>query len=155
MFKLLKLLNMKKICFFSNKIGVCDQKDPNIRIYTCFGIKELNLSSTDIQTIFPPINCTSDKERKFIFLFLVVLFLAWSNKPGTAQVGFISEAQKYSTSGNIWKFFLKVFGKKSRILPKNPKRDPLGSINVFTSRKLQNIQGVPFDRIRKFSKKVA
>ena len=39
-------------------------------------------------------------------------------------------------------------------MPKNPKRDPSGSLNVFykptTSKKMQ---GVPFDRIRKFSKK--
>ena len=57
------------------------------------------------------------------------------NKPRTAQVGFISKAQKYSRNNN-WKhleIFLskKVFGKNSRILPKNSKRDPLGSINVF------------------------
>ena len=28
-------------------------------------------------------------------------------------------------------FSKKVVGKKSRILPKNPEKDPLGSINVF------------------------
>ena len=43
--------------------------------------------------------------------------------------------------------------KKSRILPKNTKRDPLGLLNVFYKRKLQKIQGVPFDRIQKFSEK--
>ena len=82
------------------------------------------------------------------------------NKPGTAQVGFISKAQKYSRNNN-WKnleknkfFPKKVFGKKSRILPKNPKRDPLDLLNVFykltTSKKFK---GVPFDRIQKFSEK--
>ena len=87
------------------------------------------------------------------------------NKPGTAQVGVISKAQKYSrnnyckifqlshsaekypkgfslklensffselqtsekTNLHFEKKLKKVFGKKSRILPKNPKRDPLGS----------------------------
>ena len=49
------------------------------------------------------------------------------NKPGTAQVGFIAKAQKYSRNNN-WKhlekniFQKKAFGKKSRILPKNPKK---------------------------------
>ena len=33
-------------------------------------------------------------------------------------------------------------------MPKNSKRDHLGSLNVFTNRK-----GVPFDRNQKFSKK--
>ena len=37
-------------------------------------------------------------------------------------------------------------------MPKNPKRDPLGSLNVFykptTSKKFK---GVPFNRIQKFS----
>ena len=51
-------------------------------------------------------------------------------------------------------FFKKVLGKKSCIMPINPKRDPLGSSNVFykptTSKK---IKGVPFDRILKISKK--
>ena len=74
------------------------------------------------------------------------------------QVGFISKAQKYSRNNN-WKnlgifFSEKSIWKKSRILPKNPKRDPLGLLNVFfTNRKLQNIRGVPFDRIQKFSEK--
>ena len=38
-------------------------------------------------------------------------------------------------------------------MPKNSKRGHSGSLNVFTNRKLQKMQGVPFDRIRKFSKK--
>ena len=38
-------------------------------------------------------------------------------------------------------------------MPKNPKRDPLCSSNVFfTNQKLQ-IQGVPLDRLEKFAKK--
>ena len=60
-----------------------------------------------------------------------------NNKPGTAQVGFISKAQKYSRNNN-WKnleklFFLskKYLVEKSRIFLKNPKRDPLGLLNVF------------------------
>ena len=70
----------------------------------------------------------------------------------------MSKAQKYSRNNN-WKNFKKkifffqqkVCGKKSRILPKNTKKDPLGLLNVFTKRKLQ--QTVPFDRIQKFSEK--
>ena len=38
-------------------------------------------------------------------------------------------------------------------MPKNPKRDSLGSLNDFTNRKLQITQGVPFDKIQKFSEK--
>ena len=39
-------------------------------------------------------------------------------------------------------------------MPKNSKRGHSGSLNVFTNRKLQKkCKGVPFDRIRKFSKK--
>ena len=38
-------------------------------------------------------------------------------------------------------------------MPKNSKRGHSGSLNVFTNRKLQKkCKGVPFDRIRKFSK---
>ena len=39
-----------------------------------------------------------------------------------------------TTIGEIWKKNIdskNVFGKKSRILPKNPKKDPLGLLNVF------------------------
>ena len=64
-----------------------------------------------------------------------------------------------TTIGNIWKnvfFQKKVFGKKSRILPKNPKRDPLGSIKVFLqTEKFKKIKGVPFDEIQIFRKNVA
>ena len=38
-------------------------------------------------------------------------------------------------------------------MPKNSKRGHLGTLNVFTSRKLQKNARVPFDRIQKFSKK--
>ena len=39
-------------------------------------------------------------------------------------------------------------------MPKNSKRGHSGSLNVFTNRKLQKTAlGLPFDRIRKFSKK--
>ena len=39
-------------------------------------------------------------------------------------------------------------------MPKNSKRGHSGSLNVFTNRKLQKkCKGLPFDRIRKFSKK--
>ena len=51
-------------------------------------------------------------------------------------------------------FFKKVFGKKSRILPKNPKRDPLGLLNVFSqTENFKKFKGVPFDKIQKFSEK--
>ena len=58
------------------------------------------------------------------------------------------------------KIFLKFFSKKkyflSRTMPKNSKRGHSGSFNVFykpnTSKKCK---GVPFDKFRKFSKKVA
>ena len=90
------------------------------------------------------------------------------NKTGSSQVGAISKAQKYSKN-NYWKhleknFFqkkiLKIFFSKksifleSRTMPKNSKRGHSGSLSVFTNRKLQKkCKGLPFDRIRKFSKK--
>ena len=53
-------------------------------------------------------------------------------------------------------FFPKVFGKKSRTMPKNLKRGHLGSFNVFYKPKTsKNARGLPFDKIRKFLKKVA
>ena len=91
-----------------------------------------------------------------------------TNKTGSSQVGAISKAQNIqrTTIGNIWKnsffskTFLKIFFPKksifleSRTMPKNSKRDHSGSLNVFTNRKLQKkCKGLPFDRIRKFSKK--
>ena len=107
-----------------------------------------------------------------------------SNKPGTAKVGVISKAQYYSRKNSgkkgfspklensffsaletsektnlplrKLKIFQNVFCKKSHIMPKNPKRDPLSSLNVFykptTSKK---IKGVPFDRFQIFRKEVA
>ena len=66
-----------------------------------------------------------------------------------------------TTIGNIWKnylfskkffefFFRKKYFLESRTMPKNSKRGHSGSLNVFTNRKCK---GLPFDRIRKFSKK--
>ena len=81
------------------------------------------------------------------------------NKPGTAQVGFISKAQKYSRKNN-WKNFEKIIFFSKKYLVKKvaycqkSKRVPLGLVNdFFTNRKLQKIQGVPFDRIQKCSEK--
>ena len=51
-------------------------------------------------------------------------------------------------------FQKKVFGKKSRILPKNPKRDPLGLFDFFLqTENFKKFKRVPFDRIQKFSEK--
>ena len=61
---------------------------------------------------------------------------------------------------------LEIFGKKiifqkkylvkSRTMPKNLKRGHLGLFNVFYKPKTsKKCKGVPFDKIRKFSKKVA
>ena len=63
-----------------------------------------------------------------------------------------------TTIGNIWNFFFekKVFCKKSRILPKNPKRDPLGSLNVFYNTKTsKNSRGYSLIEFKKFRKNVA
>ena len=39
-------------------------------------------------------------------------------------------------------------------MPRNQRRDPLGSLNVFLQTdNFKKIQGVPFNRIQKFSKK--
>ena len=51
-----------------------------------------------------------------------------------------------TTIGNAWKkliFFSKkkIFFTKSGTMPKNSKRGRLGSLNVFTNRKLQKMQG--------------
>ena len=82
------------------------------------------------------------------------------NKPGTARVGFISKAQKYSRNNN-WKhldFFQKKYLVNKSHIAEKPKKRPLGSTesfkkNFFTNRKLQKIQGVPFDKIQNFSEK--
>ena len=69
-----------------------------------------------------------------------------------------------TTIGNIWKkfFFKKIifeifFEKKyflSRTMPKISKRGHSGSFNVFYKPKTsKKCKGVPFDKIRKFSKK--
>ena len=88
------------------------------------------------------------------------------NKTGTSQVGAISKAQKYSRnnletfgffSNKVFleknNFFSKVFLKKSHnaeILKKRPFRFIKRFYKPKTSKKCK---GVPFDRIRKFSKK--
>ena len=71
-----------------------------------------------------------------------------------------------TTIGKIWKkfFFQKkifdfFFEKKyflGRTMPKNSKRGHSGSFNVFYKPKTsKKFKGVPFDKFRKFSKKVA
>ena len=70
----------------------------------------------------------------------------FNNKPGTAQVGFISKAQKYqgTTIGNIWKYFFQkksIWQKKSHIAEKLKKRPFYAQKTFFTNRKLQKIQG--------------
>ena len=70
-----------------------------------------------------------------------------------------------TTIGNIWKkkFFKKIifefFFEKSflsRTMPKNSKRGHSGSFDVFYKPKTsKKCKGVPFNKIRKFSKKVA
>ena len=63
----------------------------------------------------------------------------------------IFKEQLLKTFGKFF-FRKKVFFKKSCTM-KNSKRGHLGSLNVFTNRKLQKDARGPFDRIRKFSKK--
>ena len=77
------------------------------------------------------------------------------HQTGSSQVDAISKAQKYSRN-NYWKhlqkkyffskkLFLKFFFEPSiflsRTMPKNSKRGHSGSLNVFTNRKLQKMQG--------------
>ena len=62
-----------------------------------------------------------------------------------------------TTIGSIWKkyIFLKSIRLKSHSAEK-PKKGHLGPLNVFYKPKTsKKMQGVPFDDIRKFSKKVA
>ena len=89
------------------------------------------------------------------------------NKTGSSQVGAISKAQKYSKN-NYWKhleklffskknfdFFFekKYFLKKSHNAEKLKKR-PFRLIKRFYKPKTsKKCKGLPFDRIRKFSKK--
>ena len=71
-----------------------------------------------------------------------------NNKPGTAQVGAISKAQKYSRR-NYWKhlekkiFFFqkKVFGKKVAQCRKTKQRPFRLIKRSFTNRKFQKMQG--------------
>ena len=80
------------------------------------------------------------------------------NKPGTAQVGFISKAQKYSRT-NHWKnleifFSKKLFGKKKSHMAEKPKKIPFRLIKRFLQiENFKKFKGVPFDRIEKFSEK--
>ena len=95
--------------------------------------------------------------KKYLTVRSRLILLYMRNKPGTAQVGFISKAQKYSRNNN-WKnfeiFFQKKYlVKKSHILPKNPKR-PFRLIKRFLqTENFKKFKGVPFDRIQKFSEK--
>ena len=80
------------------------------------------------------------------------------NKTGTSQVGAISKAQKYSRN-NYWKHlekFKKSIWLKNSHNAEKPKKRSFRLIKRFykpgTSKKFK---GVPFDKIRKFSKKVA
>ena len=81
------------------------------------------------------------------------------NKTGTSQVGTISRAQKYSRN-NYWnhleKLFSskKVYGKKCRTMPKNPKRGHLEPLNVFYKLKTsKNARGYPLIKFENFQKK--
>ena len=81
------------------------------------------------------------------------------NKTGSSLVGAISKAQKYSKN-NYWKrleklFFFKksIFFRKSHNAEKLKKR-PFRLIKRFYKPKTsKKCKGLPFDRIRKFSKK--
>ena len=80
------------------------------------------------------------------------------NKPGTAQVGFISKAQKYSRTNhwkNLEKNSKKVLGKKCRIFwVEKLKKIPFRLIKRFLQiENFKKFKGVPFDRIEKFSEK--
>ena len=87
------------------------------------------------------------EKQSFHFLIHFIPFFK-RNKTGTSQVGTKSKAQKYSRN-NYWKHFFK----KSQNAEKLKKR-PFRLIKRFnkpeTSKKMQ---GEPFDRIRKLSKK--
>ena len=82
------------------------------------------------------------------------------NKTGTSQVGAISKAQKYSRN-NYWKHLEKKifsFQKKAFFLKMSHnveklKKRPFRLIKRFYKPKIQKNARVPFDRIRKFSKK--
>ena len=81
------------------------------------------------------------------------------NKTGTSQVGAISKAQKYLRN-NYWKHLQKIiFFKKSVSLKKSHsaeklKKRPFRLIKRFYKPKTsKKCKGVPFDRIRNFSKK--
>ena len=88
------------------------------------------------------------------------------NKAGSSQVGAISKAQKYSKN-NYWKHLEKLFGnifgkkylKKSNFFRKSHnaeklKKRPFRLIKRFYKPKTsKKCKGVPFDRIRKVSKK--
>ena len=82
------------------------------------------------------------------------------NKPGTAQVGFMSKAQKYSRNNNGKHLekkcfvFQKIYLVKKVEYSQKTQKDTTWFIKrFFTNRKLQKFKGLPFDRIRKFSEK--
>ena len=65
----------------------------------------------------------------------------------------IFKEQLLGRFGKIFFSKISTYLKKIRTMPKTSKRGHLGSLNVFTNRKLKKCKRVPFDRIRKFSKK--
>ena len=90
----------------------------------------------------PPPNCFQKINEKITI-----------NKTETSQVGAISKAQKYSRN-NYWKHLEKLIFQKNHTMPKNSKRGHLGSLNVFTNRKLQkNARGDSLIECENFRKK--
>ena len=82
------------------------------------------------------------------------------NKPGTAQVGFISKSQKYSRKNN-WKnleknkFFQKKYLVKQFAYCRKTQKD-LGLLNVFYEPKTsKNSRGYPLIEFKNFRKIVA
>ena len=87
---------------------------------------------------------------------VVILEITSRERPKSASYLRLKSIQG-TTIGKIEKnifFQKKVFGKKSRILPKNPERDPLGLLKVFLqTENFKKFKGVTFDRIQKLSEK--
>ena len=90
---------------------------------------------------------------------IYVWFTLVRSKPGTAQVGFISKAQKYSRNNN-WKnlekyFFNKKYLVKKSHIAKKPKKSSFRLMKrSFKIESFKKIQRVPLERIQQFSKKV-
>ena len=91
---------------------------------------------------------------------------AWPNKnrPGTAQVGAISRAQKLKKDFKVSSILfystrirkkLKIFfwSPVSRIVPKNVKGGPLGVFEHPFFCKIEKIEGGPSETLKKFAKK--